>query len=158
MKNKYIFLDIDGTINTDKNIEFHRKKGNLTNSHNIKFPHNTMYQLQRIVSFTKANIIISSSWRRDLNALNNLQKQFKTYDLSFQGITPIFDCNNSRGRECKWYLDKIYEINGYYPNYVIIDDQIYNLLAFHKGHIIHTDARYGLTEELANIAISILNK
>lgn len=158
MRSKYIFLDIDGVINTDENTQHHITNGYSTSSHRIRLPKETIYQLKRVVSSTRAKIIISSNWRKDFVALNNLRNQFNRYGLSFCGIIPTFDCDSARGRECKWYIDQIYETERRYPNYIIIDDQICDLLPFHKGHIIQTDPQYGLTEKLANIAINILNK
>ena len=163
-KIKIIFLDIDGVLNPSVNIWMRKKKGESTNSNNIILPGDKIYRLKRIVNSTNASIVMSSSWRLGFKSATfepsksyqNAYNQLARYGIYMIGWTPLHKDRN-RGIEIQWWLNQFYETNHYIPNYVIIDDNIRDLLELHSGHIIKTTTILGLQDEHVNIAISILN-
>lgn len=153
---KVLFLDVDGPINPLPNI-YRQKPLGTGSSHKIIFPRGTLMNLKHIIRATNATIVVSSSWRKDLPAMENLKKQFNDYDMKVYDTTPILH-HAIRGLECKTWLENIYCITGIYPNYAIIDDEICDIVPYHRGHCVQTTSEFGLTYKLANVAISILNK
>ena len=112
MKEKLIFLDIDGVLNSelyarrffdDKIYEKDPKASNLVDS-------NAVQLVLKIIKETNAKLIISSSWR-SLTYKHTIEdfKQFKdlTPLLPFiYGITP-HTRNANRGEEIKYFLNFI---------------------------------------------------
>ena len=161
---KLIFLDVDGVLNPNTNIHMRKQKGEPTVSHLIKLPGDKIYRLKRIVDSTGAEIILSSSWRIGFNratttpspAVVNLNNQLSKYGISITDWTPLHSDRN-RGNEILHYLTLFIKNNKYKPKYIIIDDDIGDLLYLHKGHIVHTNTTLGLQDEHVNIAINLLN-
>lgn len=154
---KVIFLDVDGPINTDLNIIYHRSNGMSASSNYIILPRENLLNLKYIISRTHAKIVLSSSWRKDSKAIMNLSNQLYEYNMRIYDYTPI-DKYGVRGLECKQWLETFNLKRGYYPKYVIIDDKTQDIVNYHRGHCITVCTKYGLTRELADIAINILNK
>lgn len=161
---KLIFLDVDGVLNPSTNIWYRKQKGEPTSSYYIKLPGDKLYRLKKIVRDTGGEIIISSSWRIgfDRNLMEpspsiiNLSNQLANYGLSISGFTPLHN-NRHRGNEISNYLMTFIRINKYKPKYIIIDDNIQDIIGQHKGHIIHTNSVLGLQDEHVHIAINLLN-
>lgn len=161
---KLIFLDIDGVLNPQTNIWYRKQKGEPISSYNITLPGDKLYRLKRIIRDTGAEIIISSSWRIGFQkelmepspAIINLQNQLARFDLHISGYTPLHN-DRHRGREIANYLMTFIHKNRYKPKYVIIDNEIKDLVDMHQGHIVHTNSMLGLQDEHVHIAISILN-
>lgn len=164
-KEKFIFLDIDGVLNPNVNIHMRKLKGEPTCADSIKLPGDKLYRLKRICKNTGAKVVVSSSWRigfkRDANipspAYINFYNQASAYGIPVIGWTPLHTDRN-RGREISHWIMIFIKNNGYKPNYVIIDDNISDIVNVHKGHVIQTSTLLGLQDEHVNIAISILNK
>lgn len=161
---KLLFLDVDGVLNPTINIIMRKRKGEPTISDKIILPGDKIYRLKKIVDSTNASIVVSSSWRIGYNrhtmtpspAIINLRNQLANYSIRISDWTPLHRDRN-RGNEIKEYLDNFAMRNGYFPKYIIIDDDIGDLLYHHKGHIIHTTTRLGLQDEHVNIAVNLLN-
>ena len=179
-KEKIIFLDIDGVLNPNVNIHMRKLKGEPTCADSIKLPGDKLYRLKRICTDTGAKVVVSSSWRigfkRDasipspshINLYNqtsatpspayiNFYNQASAYGIPVIGWTPLHTDRN-RGREISHWIMIFIKNNGYKPNYVIIDDNISDIVNVHRGHVIQTSTLLGLQDEHVNIAISILNK
>ncbi|MEE6452661.1 HAD domain-containing protein [Gottfriedia acidiceleris] len=93
---KIIFLDIDGVLNTDRQIRLN----NLEQIDNIKFDPIAMKNLKIIVDESKANIVITSTWRvhrQDNGYLwREIIRNFEMYNLDTNillDITPVIDTN-----------------------------------------------------------------
>ena len=163
-KKKLLFLDIDGVLNPTSNIIHRKQKGESTSSYFIKLPGDKLYRLKKIINYTGAEIIISSSWRigydsktdTQSKAIINLSNQLTNYGMYISDITPIHYDRN-RGNEIEHYLSLFTKRNGYRPKYIIIDDDIFDIIELHKGHIIQTTNMLGLQDEHVNIAINLLN-
>ena len=140
---KVIFLDFDGVLNTPKGY---------WNKDNIK-------QLNRICDLTGAIVVVSSSWKMShgVDALRELLINAGFTGLLF-GTTPDLRKQTKSGL---WLgVDRGVEIlawiKQYAPiKYIAIDDINDPWM---EDFLIKTDSSIGLTEELANKAISILNE
>lgn len=163
-KIKVIFLDIDGVLNPLINIRIQKQKGMPTNSYAIKIPGDKIYRLKKLVNNTGAILIMSSSWRLGFRystmepspAYQNINKQLISYGIQLSGWTPLHK-NRDRGIEISWWLNDFIKTNGYEPNYVILDDDISDMMPTHKGHIVQTTSLLGLQDEHVIIATNILN-
>lgn len=160
-----IFLDVDGVINTNPNIHQAKRMGLPTSSYYIQLPEDTILRLKRIVLRTNAIIIVSSSWRLGYcgslpsRAYMNLNTQLLAYGMQLSGWTPRSP-SGSRGEEIQHWLNAYMELYGLStcPPYIIIDDDIKDIVGLHRGHIIKTTLNLGLTDETTIIAINLLQK
>lgn len=156
----FIFLDIDGPINTERNKRYQSRIGRPTSSYKIRLPKEQILNLRNIVYSTKnTNIVLSSSWRLGgipSKARENLESQLRYYGLDIFSETIHLD--KQRGLEIQHWLDTFTVRNGYTPPYIILDDNIDTILDLHKGHIVYCNPEFGLTTKEVNIAINLLNK
>ena len=160
---KYIFLDIDGVLNSEHTWD---------NTRSTIISNVLVENLKYVVEQTKAKIILSSSWRTYFNEnindttnivaislVNSLNKQC----LKLHDMTPFVkgQFSNERGLEIKAYIDK-HNIK----DYVVIDDEEFSDFKTHldMSRFIqttfgneHTNVKdEGLSKELAEKAIEIL--
>jgi hypothetical protein len=143
-----IFLDIDGVLNHSSIINGPREiKASLC-------PEN-VYNFNKIMLAVDAKIIVSSSWRYMIHNGTMTIKGFN-YLLNSHGlIGEVLDITRKDNTSDEPRFNQIWDSLSQYcvENYVILDDDI---SAKGDHRFIHTDMRYGLTEELADKAISIL--
>jgi len=160
---KVIFLDIDGVLvcydSVDKTATRPKLKTDPDNNRHL--PHvPAMNNLNRILKETGAKMVLSSTWRH-LEGLDNTNAHFIKYGLSEPCIdeTPSLDQrmdnglwkNAQRGDEIiKWMEGKDIE------SFVILDDD--SDMSDVKDRLVKCSMDHGLTEELADRAIEILNK
>ena len=168
---KYLFLDFDGVLNTEhyQNLLYHEGKA-LQDEYGAYFDPESVEQLKRIVDATRAKIVIESSWK--YLGLEAMQEMWKVRDLPGQVVditsfsvsdqwllTANLDDIDPAMGHCKgmeiasWLTDNA----GPDARYVIIDDE-YVILDSQLPSFILTNPYDGITEELADKAISILNK
>ena len=151
---KYIFLDIDGPINTGRNDFYNPEE----NGH--PFDDMAVRQLRRIVDESGASIVISSSWRH--MGLNRMKQIWKGWRLPGQivGITPGIwgdgTYYNSRGEEIRQWLSE----NACPPfSYVVIDDMGYDeALDDQKDCWVTVNSHCGISEKDADKIIQILER
>lgn len=167
---KYLFLDIDGVLNHE---EWYVNRVKLLKRHEWWedcFDPECVKRLNIILQETDAKLVVSSSWRFDME----LKRYFETV-----GIPTDFDITPSLTKEDENGVltwpdrgDEVAEFLKDHPcdNYVILDDdmdfnedQINNHFvhcccdftqAFKEGH----EGQTGLTELKMKEAINILNK
>lgn len=166
--NKFIFLDIDGVIATPTYI----KEGQWALN-----PEKQLL-LGEILDKTKANIVLSSSWR--LSTLEETKEYMVSEDFMFTeylvGVTirayqwlergTGIHLSIPRGVEIKQWIDTHIHSNngkdwkrkevGKDFTYVILDDGK-DMLLEQKDYFINTDGEIGLTKEHVEQAIKILN-
>ena len=168
---KIIFLDFDGVLNTEYYQNYLCFQGlAYQDDYGAIFDPETIKQLMRIIDATSAKIVIESSWK--YLGLEAMQEMWEVRDLPGQvvGITSssvsdqwlltanLDDVDPAMGH-CKgmeiasWLTDNA----GLDARYVIIDDE-YVILDSQLPNFILTNPYDGITEELADKAISILNK
>lgn len=149
MKNKIIFLDIDGVLNGYGFWScFGWKIACLTHNETIKewyrkisdpcgVHENKVKLLSKIVNATSAKIVMSSSWRSafwkipyekknpDLKKLSDL---FDKYNITVIGITPRINIGK-RADEINAYIS---EHKNEIDNFIILDDERFDLECFAK--------------------------
>ena len=150
---KIIFLDIDGVLNTDRQIRIN----NLEQIKDIKFDPIAMKNLKKIVEESKAKIVITSTWRvhrQDNGYLwRELIRNFEMYNLdtnTLLDITPVIDRNMKtelREKEILDWLTKHKNIE----KFVILDDQ-WDMGGL-NSHFVRCLSFRGLTNENAEEAI-----
>ena len=145
MKNKFIFTDIDGVLNSEAFVK--------DNGSYICIDGKRLLLLKKIVEATGAVIILSSYHRVLLDPPtkygNYIIEKFGIFGLKILGTTPVI--HDDRELEITEYINQHKDVIG---QYVILDDTWYNWTA-NKKHFIHI--KDGLTEENVNEAIEILN-
>ena len=148
---KYIFLDFDGVINTQKN----------------KFDKNAMANLRHLLERSDAKVIISSTWR--LQGIEYIKQLWQKQHLSGEitDLTP--SCNsimfsNVEGTEewqglhaCKGLeIAEWLRLNAKEPyRYIILDDEEDFLLS-QREHLVKVEGSKGLNKEDVRSAIQIL--
>lgn len=146
---KIIFLDVDGVLNCDKTERETRSGYRFVGSRKIKL-------LKKIVEETGAAIVLSSDWRYNRNApeMNSdfleLKNELRRYGIEIQDYTPELAWSN-RGREIELWLGT----HPHIQNYVILDDS--KEVDKTNPRFLKTTMEHGLTKELAERAIEILN-
>lgn len=154
MKDKIIFLDIDGVLNgynqlstfgwrivclthCDRLIEWYRKCSDVTGIHERK-----VKLLARIVHETGAKVVISSS--RRFCIWNKMQfpddEKFislcKKYDIELIDITP----KSQDGVRCKEILTWLARNEDRVDTFVVLDDERFDLECFVGSHLVQTSS------------------
>jgi len=149
IKEKCIYLDIDGVLNSDKTLA-------RTPNRYIGISSDKVKLLKEIVKATDACIVLSSSWRLMEEYDEDkkyLYKQLRYKDLKIVDQTKKLSMN--RGLEISKHLEEHPEIK----SFVILDDEF--ALQFKEcglsKHYIQTDYTTGLTKDDVMKAIKILN-
>lgn len=154
---KYIFLDIDGVLNSEHSL------GRLDKVYFDK--------LERIIDETGAKIVISSSWRTDdvKSTIDEIIETSRYYGCAFPskildnivGVTPKIYVyvpksphleHVQRGIEIKDFLD-----NHYWDSYVILDDDT-DMIGEQFKYFVHVSSDIGLSNDNVEQAIKLLNK
>lgn len=136
---KVLFLDIDGVVNKREN--FNPKN-------------NTIYPLDRYCAFlvgriqlqTGCKVVLSSSWRFDPQAVQEVSKNV----IELLDQTPISD--KYRGDEVQAWLDDHPEVD----KYAILDDDM-DFYVHQAPNFFKTRFEDGLTDEIAEAVIRHLN-
>ncbi|MBA9087292.1 phosphotransacetylase [Fontibacillus solani] len=140
---KIIFLDIDGVIVTSRHFIQSKQYFGL------EFDPVCAYFLKDILKRTDAQIVVSSSWREG-RTLKQIQSIFESNGINeVIGITPVLEEEN-REQEIQEFINSV----GNVECFVIIDDEEeMNQL---KTHLISTDFRTGITEEIVEEVVARL--
>lgn len=154
---KILFLDIDGVLNTDYTKErtpsYYVDAGwGMQKRRYTGIEPSKVELLLKIVRETGAWVVLSSTWRKadymHPYMWGALGKEIKS---RYIGDTPVLDYPQ-RGKEIYDYLQK-----NPYKHFVIIDDDILVDEYFQYEWVQTEPNRTGLTIELADKAIKILN-
>lgn len=157
--NKLIFLDIDGVLNTANYQTWRQLLGkDISDLHGYLFSPSAVRNLQRLIKWTNAKIILSSSWRLDgLDVMRRMWTERKMPGEIYD-ITPYVNARDypkfTRGIEINTWLEK----NGYLGRpYVILDD-IDDFLPEQYNNVVLTNYKRGLTLFVLLRAMRILMK
>lgn len=149
---KIIFLDVDGVLNCPST------KARINGY--IGVEQDKISLVKQIVEATEAKIVLSSTWRLDIGiheghvTYNYLVEELAKQGLGIFDITP-YRTDNERGLEIKEWLNRFgQEVE----RYIIIDDDTYDIMPYHKGHVVRTSWRKGIKPNAVKMAISMLNK
>ena len=150
---KILFLDIDGVLNSTM---FYNERIRMEEYESLSFPcdnfdYRAISLLNYILDKTQAKLVISSDWRFD----EDLESCLKYHGLkhNIYGKTPC-DKHYRRGYEIQKYL---LSIGNKVDKFCIIDDIDDWFLPFQMKCFVKTTFNEGLTKELAEKAINILN-
>lgn len=156
---KFIFLDIDGVLNSEQFYEekthkerfeeFRKEFEDYVAFKLADIDSKAVKLLNKLTDISKAKIVVSSSWR----SIPNLELLFKYVGIkeSIFGKTPYLD-SRYRGKEINEWLKNIKEPY----KYVILDDDN-DMLEEQLNNFIQTDWRKGLTDKDVTEAIKILS-
>lgn len=167
MKEKVVFLDIDGVLNPfnrpelsgfQYTEEYRRILQDLAQV-GIDDPfapflrRENIKELNDLLEQTGAKVVISSTWRI-LNTLPEIKTMFAYFGFRFNnriiGTTPNLDA--IRGTEISFWLDKHKEVG----SFVILDDD--SDMEPHLDRLVQTDPALGLTGEDVERARAILEE
>lgn len=174
---KVIFLDIDGVMNCQEEMLVMLKQ-NPKNRSDVSLPSPTKCKLlKQLVEETGAEIVLSSSWRLSLTAIQNIIDTFRPYGLRLDGFTQ--ECVSQikfkgtkyenikpkhthkgwegyyiedRGAEIAYWLLRHPEVT----TFVILDDESSDIIEWLPDSLVKTDLLNGLTEEKVLECIKIL--
>lgn len=145
----YIFLDIDGVLNSQKYILKTNKKKNTPRIEH-HFDQRAIKRLSKICKKNHAQIVLSSSWRcgfddkmepnqEDVYS-SKLNEYFKKYNIRIIGRTTLEHMD--RGAQINKYIR---EHLRYADNYLVIDDEIKDIVVYiAKDKVIKTNFKTGL--------------
>lgn len=181
---KVIFIDIDGVMNDEEEIlaTIHKDPNNY--KEDDPSPKH-LACLKKIVDTTGADIVLSSAWRLGLGPTQRVMDALATVNLYLVGLTPedaplsvieklglkyndkrCLDKTSwraqeygepvisERGAEIAFWLFK----HPQYKNFVILDDEDFDIKNYYPNNYIKTNPRKGLTDTEAEEAIKILNR
>lgn len=172
---RYLFLDIDGVLNTDSYYKYLIDHDEYErDDFGTLFDPEAVENLALIINnVPELKLVISSTWRfkgwdwmNRLWAKRNLPDQifsmtprlekvlFNT-DMTQQGSYSVFPYG-TRGLEISEWLRTNASNNPLTYKYAIIDDDDKDFLLIQRQHIIKTDPWDGITKEIARSAIEIL--
>jgi HAD domain in Swiss Army Knife RNA repair proteins len=146
-----ILLDIDGVMVPANSW----KKPEFLNDGFPAFSNKATQALQRIISETGADILLTTS-HKSTYSIEEWKDIFVKREIQFNKINCLSENMNhlSRREEIfNWFNE-----NNIYEQFIIIDDDksLNALPKFLKKRLIQTSASVGLTDELANEAILII--
>ncbi len=155
---KIIFLDLDGVFVTRKHNNFmlSQTRPNLSDNFGMLFDPDCVANFSALIAITKADIVISSSWRvyGGLQKMQDLWK-FRNLPGNVIDITPDLDRTDlvnphCRGKEIGHWM------NIHRPDrFVIIDDDS-DMLDSQMANLVHTNFDFGFTKFSLQKAIKIL--
>lgn len=143
---KFIFLDFDGVITTEESM--------------WRIDKNKVDLILEIVLATNAKIVISSSWRcltleQTLNTIGDIY--CNTLGKYTIGITKRRD--GIRGLEIKdWLEENSNKSSIHDKNYIIIDDEPFDMFVYQNDRIVKTDMYKGINRCDVLKAIKLLNE
>lgn len=148
----YIFLDVDGVLNTIKginlvvyNFEKITKKRFPLNVQWGKINDSCLKNLQKLVFLTNSKIILSSTWRLEQSGIDILNNYFKKYNLEIYSITD--NVNMNRGLEISTWLQNN-NFNYDKDNFIIIDDNVEDIVnIFSTNKVVKTNKLFGFSKK-----------
>lgn len=158
MTEKYIFLDIDGVLNSHRSwmAYNHLPLETLEKINKHELDPIAVGVIHRVITETGAKVVISSAWRISFD-LEGLRDIFEYYGWERDWIidlTPRDPQRAHRGTEIEmWMMENIENFNG--VKYAIIDDDS-DMLDWQKKRHVHTQYSDGLLFEHYNKLIELL--
>lgn len=154
----YIFLDIDGVLNSeDYTRQCYEKNGGYPMHMNFapfdpRALNNLMYLVQRLRKMGTPKIILSSTWRLDDVDTTIVKARIAEYGLRIEDKTPFIHSN--RGEEIETFLEEKKDKEDY--SVVILDDDSFDIKEKFPHCLVLVDRYYGLSMKDVERAIEIL--
>lgn len=153
---KIIFLDIDGVLNSEEWDSYVQSftYGARFNSCYL-LSQEMILRLQNVIFQTNAEIVLTSSWRTNIQALNALTKQLNLYHLRLKDTT-LYSTYNTRADDIHEWLRSHPSVH----SYAIVDDYDdgFSNDEVLATHFVQTTFAQGLTSEKAEKIVEILSK
>lgn len=165
---KYIFLDFDGVLNSDKyfsSFKYKKEAEGLKDEEVMLIAHwlhldpEALEFMNQLVDQSKATVVVSSTWRvkYSIDELNEMLASrgatFKISDKTPRLLPKKMSMHVYRGEEIQAYLDALKEPA---EGFVIIDD-VSDMLHLRK-HLVHTDFQKGFRHNHIKWALRILDE
>lgn len=162
MKRAFLFLDIDGVMNPlDGTMD--DRTVIVKSTEILQFPDHILRNLEMISEQTGCYIVLSSTWKLNYYKKENAKIELGRYGMVVYDQTPNVIIKNKRvrgmeiGSFLKNYANK-HNINSEDIAYVILDDEVSDILPYHTyRNIVQCNTITGLTESDAYEVISKLN-
>lgn len=162
---KVIFLDIDGVLNANEDFGG-RNKPNPSIHGILGITTARIKRLKQIVNKTDAKIVLTSSWKESYIRYTKyrvdicgryLREKLRKSGIYIFDTTLDYEIKGSeyRGTGIKAWLAAHKNVT----NWIVLDDDLF--CDYDKdiiGHLIKTSEQTGLTDELVNKAIDMLNQ
>ena len=172
-KERYLFLDFDGVLNTMEYQTALQWKGEVGyDEYGTLFDPYTVKCLAYIIERTAAKIVISSSWR--LDGIDRMRELWVARQMpgEIYGVTPALDelffksldggrdtfsviPYGTRGLEISEWLRTHHKNHDIPYAYAILDDGN-DFLLTQSEHVVITEPETGITQELAERVVKIL--
>lgn len=151
MRTPILFLDIDGVLNSDNYRRVLHTIGVPLDQIQNEFDPKCVEAINRILSTTKAQVVVSSTWRNQSKDLSHeLRSRGVNIDGHFLGQTPHLP-NAERGQEIRLWLVRNH---AQASSFAVLDDDRDMLGVAHR--LVQTSRFNGLTEADADVAIRML--
>jgi len=152
---RFVFLDIDGVLNNkDHYAKRHKKYGGKFFCEDMPFNPRSIKNLRKIVDKTKAQVVVSSSWRRDEKCMTVLKARLMEYGIRVYSVTPYV--GGYRGEEIKKWCKENLKLK---DKIIIIDDEMYDLHKYYgNNEIVKVNCNKGLNYFKTLEAIKKLKK
>lgn len=157
---KVIFLDIDGVLNI-----FSTSYRTLAKPYGQHIEPHLVERLNYICKNIDTNIVISSSWKANMNDLEKQMKEqgFKYWDRVVGRTKFSGEMKNYKGEESgfRGYQIKDYLLENKIDNYVVVDDEISDICgtkcrAIEARFVVQTDMNEGLSDNNVDKILHIL--
>lgn len=158
MKNKIIFLDIDGVLNSDKYWEEIKPYEDKLTEMQREIDSECLNNLKKIVNETKAKIVVTSSWKNTTRKFREFKKYMFENGLSiYDTIQNSPEGGINRGAEIRQWLE---EHKDEVDNFIIVDDDIFPDYNELEEKLIKTDFYNAKGLEIKHVkkAVSMLGK
>lgn len=164
---KYIFLDIDGVLNSTKYVTsdyYKQATAGMSDAevmliaHHLHLDPDALKLINDLVKRSGAKVILSSTWRGKYSCqeMTDMMKG-RGGDFEISDATPalfgkVHSSRIPRGKEIGHFLKLLEEAP---EAYVILDD--HDDMLTHKDFLIKTDVKVGVTQDDVERALKILN-
>lgn len=142
---KIIFLDFDGVLNSEMSA--------VETGNRYKFSKDSVAALNKILQLTDAYIVITSSWRESWTLIENAAVLERAGIIKGRVVGKTSVLGRERGLEIDSWLRFVPYI---VQSFVILDDR--DDMALHKDRLIKINPKIGLTLELADQTIELLQR
>ena len=141
---KVLFLDIDGVVNSMRTCMAYEGYPWDVDPESLKmFDHVALALIRRVCIKGDIKIVLSSTWRIGEKVY---PKMAQALELPIIDRTPVFHVSERlgrRGAEIQAWLDGHPEVT----QYVILDDEVFDMNKDQESHIVKTDGKNGLSFE-----------
>jgi hypothetical protein len=147
---KILFLDVDGVLNNAKTTQRFYCRG----CRFISVDPELLDLFKKILDATDAKIVVSSTWRLDEESMTHLEKMMgRKMSSKIIGQTPSLHFRKDEIN--RWFANNK---NITVESFVVLDDARDQGLQDFGENFVQTNEYEGLTEELVDKCIKILNK